>query len=147
MDVRLLISGLALLLYALIIHAFNTTVVLSAVFCILAALCYGMSIVFMKKYCSHISSLDISIGQLLGGGLLLLPIAMFSLPKELSSVAAAASLLILSVLCTSFALIVFFTFIRNLGPTKASTTLFLAHVFGMTWGSMFLDEIISISII
>ena len=51
----------------------------------------------------------------------------------------------LAVLCTALAYLLFYRLIARVGPTKALTVTFLIPVFGMLWGSLFLNEQVSAS--
>ncbi|MBP9062635.1 MAG: DMT family transporter [Aquabacterium sp.] len=53
---------------------------------------------------------------------------------------AWVALLILGIVCTGLAQIVFFRLIERIGPSQALTVTFLIPVFGMLWGTLFLNE-------
>jgi len=57
------------------------------------------------------------------------------------------SVLLLGIICTGVAYIIFFHLIANLGPSRAISVTYLIPTFGLFWGSVFLDEIISSSMI
>ena len=60
---------------------------------------------------------------------------------------AIISVLLLGVLCTGNAYIIFFHLIANLGPTKAISVTYLIPAFGLFWGSLFLNEVITSSMV
>jgi drug/metabolite transporter (DMT)-like permease len=45
--------------------------------------------------------------------------------------------------CTALAYVLYFRLMRNLGPTRATAVTFLIPVFGMLWGWLFLQEVVS----
>ena len=55
--------------------------------------------------------------------------------------------ILLAVVCTGAAYIIFFRLIANVGPTGAVSVTFLVPVFGVVWGAWFLDEAITASIL
>ncbi len=48
--------------------------------------------------------------------------------------------IILALLCTAIAYVMFFRLIASVGPTAAVSVTFLVPVFGMLWGALLLDE-------
>ncbi len=57
------------------------------------------------------------------------------------------SVLLLGILCTGIAYIIFFHLLANLGPSRAMSVTYLIPAFGLFWGCLFLDEIITTSMI
>lgn len=51
--------------------------------------------------------------------------------------------MLLAVVCTGAAYIVFFRLIANVGPTGAVSVTFLVPIFGVMWGAWFLNETIT----
>lgn len=114
---------------------------------LLASLCYGISANFTKRYLGGISSIVLAAGSQVGSALFLLPISLFFLPTEIPSNSAMIAVLLLGVLCTGVAYIIFFHLIANLGPAKAISVTYLIPAFGLFWGSIFLDELITSSMV
>jgi len=114
---------------------------------LLASLCYGISANYTKKYLLGISSTVLATGSQISATLVLLPISLFFIPTQLPSNSAIMSVILLGVLCTGVAYIIFFHLIANLGPSKAISVTYLIPAFGLFWGSLFLDEMISTSMI
>lgn len=114
---------------------------------LLASLCYGISASFTKRYLGGISSIVLAAGSQIGSALFLLPISLFFLPTETPSNSAIISVLLLGVLCTGVAYILFFHLIANLGAAKAISVTYLIPVFGLFWGSVFLEELITTSMV
>jgi drug/metabolite transporter (DMT)-like permease len=53
------------------------------------------------------------------------------------------AVVLLGVLCTGIAYLLYFRLIADVGPTRALTVTFLIPAFGMLWGAAFLGEAIT----
>ncbi|MEW6982708.1 DMT family transporter [Colwelliaceae bacterium 6471] len=136
--------------YLLVFNKMNTeqtNIVLPVLAVMLATLCYGISANYAKRYLSSIKPLALAAGSQLSATIALLPFAMFYLPQALPSNAAINSVILLGILCTGVAYVIFFRLISDLGPAKAMSVTYLIPAFGIFWGTIFLDEVISISTI
>lgn len=122
-------------------------VLLPTLAALLASLCYGISANYTKRYLCGISSTVLASGSQLSATLILLPISFFFIPAQVPSSSAFMSVLLLGVLCTGIAYIIFFHLISNLGPARAVSVTYLIPAFGLFWGSLFLDEIITSSML
>ncbi len=125
----------------------QSNVILPTLAALVAALCYGISANFTKRYLSGLSSIVLASGSQVSATLVLLPISLFFMPSQLPSNSAIISVLLVGVLCTGVAYIIFFHLIANLGPTKAISVTYLIPAFGLLWGSLLLDEVITSSMI
>ena len=121
----------------------TSTFLISALASLGAALAYGLGTVYAKHAFQDVPILTMSIGQLLGAGILLLPISMTALPHTAPTVDVLLSLVLLIVVSTSFAYLLYFYLLEHVGPTKTSTVTFLVPVFGTIWGTIFLQEPLS----
>jgi len=83
---------------------------------------------------------------MIAASLVLLPLAISAWPEAPASMAAWISTILLAVVCTGAAYIIFFRLIANVGPTGAVSVTFLVPIFGVVWGAWFLDERITPSI-
>jgi drug/metabolite transporter (DMT)-like permease len=110
----------------------------------LAALCYGISANYTKKYLTGIKPLALAAGSQISATALLLPFSIFFMPDTLPSVNAIWSVLLIGVVCTGVAYILFFRLIAQLGPAKAISVTYLIPAFGILWGALFLGEHISL---
>lgn len=105
-----------------------------------AALCYAYSAHYTKLRLGGVPPLAIAAGSQIAATAVLLPFALASMPEHAPSAKALACAVLLGVLCTGVAYVLFFRLLRNVGAARASTVTFLIPVFGMTWGSLVLDE-------
>lgn len=109
-----------------------------------AALCYGISANYTKKYLSSIKPLALASGSQISATIMLVPLSLFFLPETIPSTNAIGSVLLIGIICTGFAYILFFRLIAQLGPAKAISVTYLIPAFGILWGSLFLAETISL---
>ncbi|WP_448569920.1 DMT family transporter [Thalassotalea ganghwensis] len=119
------------------------TVVLPTLAVLLASLCYGISANYTKRYLSDLKPLTLATGSQTAATALLLPISLFFLPDSLPSISAISALLALGIVCTGIAYLIFFRLISTLGPAKTISVTYLIPVFGLFWGVVFLNEIIT----
>jgi drug/metabolite transporter (DMT)-like permease len=105
---------------------------------------YGVGTVYSKKSFAGVSPFTMAIGQQLGSSVLMLPLALATLPTEVPSTSATLAVLALAVLCTAVAYVLFFTLVSRVGPTNTSTVTMLVPFFGILWGALFLGEAVEI---
>jgi drug/metabolite transporter (DMT)-like permease len=134
--------GVYFLMYDKLVIA-QENVILPTLAVMLASLCYGISANITKKHLTGVKPIALATGSQVSATLVLLPISLFFIPDEMPSSSAITSVLLLGVLCTGIAYIIFFRLITFLGPTKAISVTYLIPVFGLFWGVIFLNEIIS----
>nr|AIA15604.1 EamA-like transporter family [uncultured bacterium] len=120
-------------------------IILSICASIGAAMFYGFSSVYSKVNGKGIRPYSLACCTLLGAALWLLPLTPFALPKAAPDLNAILAVLALALLSTALAYLLFFGLIESAGPTKTLTVTFLAPVFGIIWGALFLSEELTIS--
>lgn len=119
---------------------FSPQVLLAALACVTAALCYGIAGAYSKKKSSGIAPPMMATGSQLGAALVLLPFASFSPVRGEITPLVMVLTLLLALLCSAVAYFIYFRLIADLGPTKALTVTFLIPLFAMVWGAVFLHE-------
>ena len=67
-------------------------------------------------------------------------LGIHSLPTELPSLQVLACLLVLGIVCTGVAYLLYFRLLSDVGSEKAVTNTFLVPLFAQLWGALFLDE-------
>jgi drug/metabolite transporter (DMT)-like permease len=107
---------------------------------LVAAVFYAFAGTYAKVAFPGVRPLTLATGQQVGATALLLPFAAATVPGEAPSAAAALSALGLAILCTAVAYLLYFTLIRNVGPTSTLTVTFLAPGFGVLFGVLLLGE-------
>ncbi|WYX28627.1 DMT family transporter [Achromobacter denitrificans] len=111
-----------------------------------APIFYGIAANWTKRFLSGVDALANATGSMIGASLVLLPLAISFWPDTPASPQAWIATILLAVVCTGAAYIVFFRLIANVGPTGAVSVTFLVPIFGVVWGAWFLDERITSSI-
>ena len=111
---------------------------------LIATLAYGFSTHYTKKKLSWVSPIGVATGSQTAGALMLLPFAIAYWPAVMPSAKAWIAVILLAVLATAFALILYFRLIARLGGQKASTVTFLIPVFAVAWGAVFLGEAVTL---
>lgn len=132
--------------FVLVGHKLTLAADRTAVFAGLAAAAsYAFSTHYTRRRLFGVSPLAITTGCQIAASIVLLPFALAARPEHAPSMRALACALLLGVVCTGIAYVLFFRLLRNVGPARASTVTFLIPVFGMTWGFLFLDERLPLS--
>jgi drug/metabolite transporter (DMT)-like permease len=65
--------------------------------------------------------------------------------QHIPSLPVALAVVVLALVSTAIGYLLYFSLIANVGPTRALTVTFLAPVFGVLWGSIFLGEVLTVS--
>lgn len=105
-----------------------------------AALCYGIGTVYASKHVTGLPAVYASTAQLLSAAVILAVPALLSVPATRPSTTAIAALAALIVLSTSFAYLLYFFLLKNVGPTRTNSVTFIVPVFGSIWAILALDE-------
>jgi drug/metabolite transporter (DMT)-like permease len=118
-----------------------TTGTLLSVAAMLVSTCsYALSGVYTKRALSGVPGPTLALGQQVGATVWLIAPALWQLPHAHPTRAAAISLLLLAVLSTAVAYLLYFHLIAALGPTNTTTVTYLIPLFGTVWGALFLGE-------
>lgn len=120
----------------------------SAAWAILASLVatfsYGVAASFTKRYLSGVAPLATAAGSQLGATLGLALPAYLYMPNLFGPTApgarAWAAVIVLAVLCTALAYVLYFRLIERAGPQRALAVTYLVPVFGVAYGAVFLGE-------
>ena len=113
---------------------------LALIAAVLGPICYALSACYAKKYLSTFSPFVNATGSSLTSGVLLLPLAWFWWPTEPVSGTAWLTALVLAVLCSAVAYVLYYRLIQHIGPARAMTVSYLVPVVGLFWGWMLMDE-------
>jgi drug/metabolite transporter (DMT)-like permease len=140
------ITGVALVTRMGLVDA-GPLVGLAIVGCIIAAACYGFIAIYIKKNSGGAKSLGVAGGSQLMAALLLIPAIPFAPAQGAITASMIVGIIAFALLCSAIAYILYFRLIENIGPTKALTVTFLMPAFGMIWGKIFLNEIITLTMI
>ncbi len=121
----------------------SSEVTIAIIGCLVASAGYGLAGVYTKKFAKNAKSYGIAAASQTTAGLAILPIIPFSPIRGEIDTIIIFNVLGLSLLCSAVAYLLYFRLIQNIGPTKALTVTYLVPLFGMTWGNLFLHEVIT----
>lgn len=108
--------------------------------CLLATVCYALAASATKKYLSGLPPLVTATGSQVGATLGLALPAAWLWPAQMPGGQAWLALLVVGVLCTGVAYILYFRLIEQAGPARALAVTFLVPVFAVLYGVLFLGE-------
>ncbi len=120
---------------------------LSMAMCVLATMFYGIGGVYVKLHAHDLGPTEIATGSQLIVGILFLPLIFLSPVRTEITTEIAAILLAFALFCSAVAYLIYYRLLKIIGPTKATTVTFLIPVFGFIWGSLFLNEKITMEMI
>lgn len=108
--------------------------------CLGACLCYGIAASFTKRYLSGVPSMAIATGSQLGASIGLAVPMLWLWPEHSPSLTAWTGIVVVGVLCTGVAYVLFFRLIDTVGAAGTLTVTFLIPVFAILYGALFLGE-------
>ena len=108
--------------------------------CLLATVCYAIAASATKRYLSGLPPLMTATGSQLGATIALALPALWLRPAHVPGAQAWLALVVLGVLCTGIAYILYFRLIEQAGPSRALAVTFALPVFAIFYGALFLGE-------
>jgi drug/metabolite transporter (DMT)-like permease len=114
---------------------------------IVAAFCYGLIATYIKRWASEVPSRGMAVGSQLAAGTLLIPFIALWPPAGPPTPGVVASILALGLVCSALAYLLYFRLITDLGATGALTVTYLIPVFGVLWGTLFLGETLTLTML
>jgi drug/metabolite transporter (DMT)-like permease len=122
----------------------TTEVLVSALACALATLCYGFAGPYTKKNLTGLPPVAGAANTMLAAAAVLLPAAALSVPGAMPPLGAWLAVASLAFFCSALAFILYFQLIRSIGATQISAVTFLLPAFGIFWGWLFLGEKVTV---
>lgn len=119
------------------------TVLLAIGASLAATFCYASGGVWLKRRGAGLSPYGVAAWSQLFAGAALLPLCVASPPPGPIGTTVVLNLLVLALLCSAVAYLLYYRLIRDVGPTRAMTVTFIMPAFGMLWGALFLGEAIT----
>lgn len=113
--------------------------------CLLAALLYALAATQIRKRFAGADPVVVAAGSMVAAALLVGPAALYELPSAWPATGPLAALVVLGVLCTAFANVIYFGLVKEAGAERATTVTFLMPVFAQVWGTLFLGEAASVA--
>jgi drug/metabolite transporter (DMT)-like permease len=114
---------------------------------LLGMIFYGLSANVAKRTLGSVPPLATAAGSQIGAAILLTPLAVATWPAQAPSAGAWAAALVLGVLCTGFAHLLFFRLIERVGAMRAANVTYLIPLFATLWGTLFLAEPLSLRLL
>ena len=112
---------------------------------IVASLSYGFASNATKKYLKEISTMTSSAGSLFFSAIFVVTIALFFLPSTQHITSHEwSSAIMLGILCTGIAFMIYFRLVKSIGPARTASVTFLIPIFAFIWGYLFLGEVVTI---
>lgn len=124
-------------------HSVSPVTLLPVLTALGATCCYGVAACYMKKHLSGVKPFAIAAGSQVFASLLLFPFALYTWPAVNPDATTWAAALVLAVVCTGLAYIMYFDLIAKVGASQAMTVGYLVPMFGILWGMIVLDEVLS----
>jgi drug/metabolite transporter (DMT)-like permease len=111
--------------------------------CLMACLCYGTAASIAKRFMGGLPSLVSATGSQMGAALFLLPLTLWFWPTHMPSLQAWGAVVVLGVVCTGLAYILYFRLIERAGPARALSVTFAIPAFAVFYGVLLLGESIT----
>lgn len=105
-----------------------------------AALLYGFGINLVRRHLTGLPAGAVAAATLSCSALLVAPLAITHWPQAAVPAQAWMSAVLLGVLCTGIAFVMYYRLIARVGATRASTVTYLVPLFGVTWAWWLLGE-------
>lgn len=109
--------------------------------CVAATALYGFGANYTRKAAGSVPPLAVAAGSQLAAALLLAPLAFAAWPATPPGLRAWGAAVLLALLCTGLAYILYFRLIARVGPARAISVTFLIPAFAALWGFVFLREV------
>jgi drug/metabolite transporter (DMT)-like permease len=112
-----------------------------------ASLCYGIGINLVRRYLTPYPPAAVAAAALTSGALLLAPLAVWNWPHHPLPAVSWVSALLLGVLCTGFAFVLYYRLVARIGAPRTSTVTYLIPLFGVIWAWLVLGERVTLSMV
>jgi len=112
---------------------------------VVASLSYAAANHFVQHNFSQTMPIIVTTASSVMGAVILLPFAAFQLPEEMPSWKAIGSIVVLGVLGTAFALLLYYRLLTSYGAARASLVTYLLPPVALVYGVLILDEQITLN--
>ena len=106
----------------------------------IVAVGYAVGPFILARYLSGAPELGVVAASLVLTGLVYAPVAVFQLPRQWPPKEAIVSVLVLAILCTAIAFLLFFALVNEIGPTRSTVITYINPAVAVALGAIFLDE-------
>ena len=108
---------------------------------------YGISGVYAKRNAADIAPIAAAAGSQAGAALLLMPMALASLPAAPPEALVWINVIALGVFSSALAFILYFSLVASIGPVKTVSVNYLTPLFGVGGGVVLLDESVTFNML
>lgn len=122
----------------------GATGALAAAACLLSTVLYGICANYTKRYLGGVPPMAIAAGSQVAASLMLVVPAAWAWPPVMPDAKAWFALGMLALACSAVAYVLFFRLIARIGAPRSMTISFMIPAFGVLWGSVFLDEAVTV---
>ena len=105
-----------------------------------AAFLYGIGINLVRRHLTGLPPAAVASATLGSAAVLTLPFAIAQWPQQAIPAQSWWSALMLGVICTGVAFVLYYRLIARIGASRASTVTYLVPLFGVAWAWMLLGE-------
>ena len=105
-----------------------------------ASLCYGIGINLVRRYLTAYPPSAVAATALTSGAILVAPLAIYHWPSQPIPAVSWASALLLGVLCTGLAFVIYYRLVARIGASRTATVTYLIPLFGVLWAWLLLGE-------
>jgi drug/metabolite transporter (DMT)-like permease len=107
---------------------------------VVASLGYALGGFYLKARFADTQPIGLTTATMLASAVLVLPVALASFPADAPGLGPVAAMAALGAGGTGIAFVVYYTLIASVGPVKSSIVAYIAPVFAVFYGVLFLDE-------
>jgi len=104
------------------------------------AACYAMGALYGGRRLAHLPPVEMSFGAMIAATVLSAPAGLIQFPAETPGWKPVASIVVLGVVGTGLAYILYFGLILGAGASKAILVTYLVPALALIYGAIFLDE-------
>ncbi|MDA8916910.1 DMT family transporter [Gammaproteobacteria bacterium] len=125
----------------------SDTTLIASLSALLAAFFYSYSTVYIQRQSVNANKMVLIGWSIVFSAVFMIPVSIFNLPETMPSASAIGSAFWLGAVSTGIGFLGYVRLIDKIGAVKTSTVAYFLPVFGIIWGSIFLDEKITYTII
>lgn len=119
--------------------------VLAALAVVVTALCYAGSILYAGRRLRGVQPMVIALGTTLTATLLMAPAGFSQAPASAPSAETVAAVVVLGVVCSAIAYILYFGIMAGAGASRAILVTYLVPATAVFYGAVFLSEPVTVS--
>ena len=118
----------------------SDTTLIASLSALLAAFFYSYSTVYIQRQSVNANKMVLIGWSIVFSAVFMIPVSIFNLPETMPSASAIGSAFWLGAVSTGLGFLGYVRLIDKIGAVKTSTVAYFLPVFGIIWGSIFLDE-------